>query len=95
VFRIGGGVTAPKLLKKVEPEYSEEARKAKFQGTVVLRVIVDAEGNPRDIEVSRPLGLGLDEKAIEAVMKWRFSPGYKDGKAVAVRATVEVNFRLL
>jgi protein TonB len=94
-YRIGGGVSAPTILFKVEPEYSEEARKAKFQGTVVLAVIVDEHGNPRDIRVQRPLGLGLDQKAVEAVEKWRFSPGKKDGKPVAVQAVIEVNFRLL
>ena len=95
VYRIGGGVSAPALIFKVEPEYSEEARKAKFQGTVVLYVVVDEKGQPRELKVVRPLGLGLDEKAIEAVQKWRFKPGVKDGKPVAVAATVEVNFRLL
>jgi TonB family protein len=95
VYRIGGGVSAPTLLFKVEPEYSEEARKAKFQGTVVLYVVVDEKGMPQQLRVLRPLGLGLDEKAIEAVQKWRFKPGVKDGKAVAVAATIEVNFRLL
>lgn len=95
VYRIGGGVSAPALVFKVEPEYSEEARKAKFQGTVVLYVVVDEKGMPRDLKVVRPLGLGLDEKAIEAVTKWRFKPGFKDGKPVAVAATIEVNFRLL
>lgn len=94
-FRVGGGVSAPSVLFKVEPEYSEEARKAKFQGTVVLAIVVDPSGKARDIRVIRPLGLGLDEKAIEAVMKWRFKPGLKDGAAVPVQATVEVNFRLL
>jgi protein TonB len=95
VYRIGGGVSPPSLVYKVEPEYSEEARKAKFQGTVVLYVVVDEKGNPRDLKVVRPLGLGLDEKAIEAVQKWRFKPGFLGGKAVAVAATIEVNFRLL
>ena len=94
-YRIGGGVSAPGILFRVEPEYSEEARKAKFQGAVVLALIVDEKGNPREIRVVRPLGLGLDQKAIEAVEKWRFRPGLKDGKPVAVQATIEVNFRLL
>ncbi len=80
---------------KVEPEYSEEARKAKFQGTVLLFVVVDEKGNPRDIKILRPLGLGLDQKAVEAVEKWKFSPGKKDGKPVPVQAQIEVNFRLL
>ncbi len=95
VFRVGGGVSTPIPIYKVEPEYSEEARKAKFQGTVVLQIVIDERGNPTNFKVVRPLGLGLDEKAIEAVQKWRFRPGMKEGKAVAVLATVEVNFRLL
>lgn len=94
-YRIGGGVSQPTVIFKVEPEYSEEARKAKFQGTVILFVVVDEHGNPRDLRVIRPLGLGLDQKAIEAVEKWKFRPGTKDGKAVPVQATIEVNFRLL
>jgi len=95
VFKVGGGVSAPALLYKVEPEYSEEARKAKYQGTVVLYVEVDPSGRAQNPRVVRSLGLGLDEKAIEAVKKWKFKPGYKDGKPVTVSATIEVNFRLL
>jgi TonB family protein len=95
VFKVGGGVTAPTLLYKVEPEYSEEARKAKYQGTVVLYVEVDPSGRAVNPKVIRSLGLGLDEKAIEAVRKWKFKPGYKDGRPVTVIATIEVNFRLL
>ncbi len=95
VFRVGGGVTSPVPVYKIEPEYSEEARKAKYQGTVVLSVIIDPTGKPTNLKVLRPLGLGLDEKAIEAVQKWRFRPGTKEGKPVAVYATIEVNFRLL
>jgi periplasmic protein TonB len=94
-FRIGGGVSAPSVLSKVEPEYSEEARKAKWQGTVVLSVTVDELGRPKNIRVLRSLGLGLDQKAIEAVSQWRFKPGLKDGKPVPVMASIEVNFRLL
>ena len=95
VYRVGGGVTAPTLLVKVEPEYSEEARKAKYQGTVVLYVQVDASGKAVNMRVLHSLGLGLDEKAMEAVRKWKFKPGLKDGKAVTVEAQIEVNFRLL
>ena len=94
-YRIGGGVSAPSVLSKVEPEYSEEARKAKWQGTVVLALVVDDQGRPQNLKVLRSLGLGLDQKAIEAVEKWRFKPGMKDGKPVPVMATIEVNFRLL
>ncbi len=95
VFRAGGGVTAPVLTYKVEPEYSEEARKAKYQGTVLLYIEVNERGLPQNPRVIRAMGMGLDEKAIEAVMKWRFQPGRKDGKPVTVMAQVEVNFRLL
>jgi protein TonB len=95
VFRVGGGVSAPSLIYKVEPEYSEEARKAKYQGVVVLYVEVDPSGRAENLRVLHSMGLGLDEKAIDAVRKWRFRPGYKDGKPVTVGAIVEVNFRLL
>ena len=95
VFRIGGGVSPPRLTYKVEPEYSEEARKAKYQGTVVLAIQVWPDGRAHNIRVVRSLGLGLDEKAIQAVQEWKFVPGKKDGIPVKVRANVEVNFRLL
>jgi periplasmic protein TonB len=94
VFHVGGGVSAPKLTYSPDPEYSEEARKAKFQGTCVLWVVVGPDGKPRDIRVARTLGLGLDEKALEAVKSWRFEPARKDGKPVAVSINVEVDFRL-
>ena len=95
VYRIGGGVSAPVKLFTPEPEYSEEARKAKFQGVVLLSIVILPDGTTSNIRVIRPLGLGLDEKAIEAVQKWRFRPSMKDGKPVPVTANVEVNFRLL
>jgi protein TonB len=95
VYRAGGGVTPPAVIFKVDPEYSEEARKAKYSGTVMLAVIVDTDGHARDIHVVKSLGMGLDEKAIEAVEKWKFKPGMTGGQAVNVRATIEVNFRLL
>ncbi len=94
-YRIGGGVTQPTLISKIEPEYSEEARKAKWQGTVELQIVVDEHGNPKEMRVTRALGLGLDQRAMEAVAKWKFKPGLKDGKPVPVIATVQVNFRLL
>jgi periplasmic protein TonB len=94
VFRVGGGVSAPRPLSTPDPEYSEEARKAKYQGTCVLWLIVGPDGKPRDIRVSRTLGLGLDEKAIEAVRKWTFEPAMKDGRPVAVQINVEVRFSL-
>jgi TonB family protein len=94
VFRVGGGVSAPKALYAPDPEYSEEARKAKYQGVCVLKLVVGPDGHPRDISVSRSLGLGLDEKAMEAVRNWKFEPALKDGKPVAVAINVEVQFRL-
>lgn len=94
-YRIGGGVSQPQLVHKEEPEYSEEARKAKWQGTVQLEIVVDEHGMPKDLRVKRALGLGLDQKAMEAVAKWRFTPGMKDGKPVPVIAVIDVSFRLL
>jgi len=93
-FRVGNGVSAPRALDTPDPEYSEEARKAKYQGVVVLWLVVGPDGRPRDIRVSRPLGMGLDQKAVEAVQRWRFEPAMKDGRPVAVQINVEVNFRL-
>ena len=94
VFRVGGGVSAPKAIYAPDPEYSEEARKAKYQGQCVLSLIVGPDGKPRDVKVARSLGLGLDEKAIEAVNQWKFEPAQKDGKPVSVQISVEVSFRL-
>ena len=94
-FRVGNGVTAPRLVDRVETEYSEEARVAKYQGTVVVAVTVDTDGTVQDMRVVRSLGLGLDEKALQAISQWKFTPGAKDGQPVPVMATIEVNFRLI
>jgi TonB family protein len=93
-YQVGGGITAPTLLRKVDPEYAEPARKAKLEGSVTLKAIVDAEGNARDISVVSGLGMGLDEKAIEAVRRWKFKPGLKDGKPVNTWASFQLNFVL-
>ena len=95
IHGFAGQSVAPVLLYKVEPEFSEEARKAKVQGTVMLYAEVDTNGRLRNIKVTRGLGLGLDEKALEAVKQWRFRPGLRDGKPVVEAAAIEVNFRLL
>lgn len=93
-FRPGRGVTAPRVIYQTDPEFSEEARKAKYQGTCVLGLVVDANGRPTNIRVINALGMGLDEKAIESVRNWRFEPGQKDGHPVAVEIAVEVDFHL-
>jgi periplasmic protein TonB len=90
-----GSVTQPVLLWKIEPEYTDEARRAKIQGTVVLRIEVDTRGQAQNITVNQSLGLGLDERAIEAVRRWRFRPGYRNGKPWTTAALVQVSFRLL
>ena len=93
-YHVGGGVSAPKVIYRVDPEFSDEARKNKYQGTVLLKVIIGVDGKTHDIKVLRALGMGLDEKAVEAARLWRFEPGQKDGKAVPVEVNMEVNFRL-
>ncbi len=95
VYRPGGDVSNPIPISRPEPEYSEEARKAKWGGTVLLSLVIDQNGKPQDIHVIKPLGLGLDEKAIEAVTQWSFKPGMKSGVPVSVQAQIEVTFRPL
>jgi len=94
VFRVGGGVSAPRPVYDPDPDYSDEARRAKFQGSVVLWIVVGPDGKTHDIRVARTLGMGLDEKAIEAVREWKFEPAMLDGHPVAVQINVEVRFRL-
>ena len=93
-YSVGGGVSAPIPIYQPEPAYSEEARKAKYQGTVVLWIVVDASGAVTDCRVVKPLGLGLDEKAVETVRTWKFKPALKNSTPVPVRVMVEVSFRL-
>jgi len=94
-YRPGGGVTNPVPINHPEPEYSDEARRAKREGDVLVSLVVDEHGRPSKVTVVRPLGLGLDEKAMEAVSHWTFKPGMKDGKPVPVMAQVHITFRLL
>ncbi len=94
VYRVGGGVSPPRATYSPDPQYSELARQAKYQGTVVLFVIVGSDGRSHDIRVQRSLGLGLDEEAIRAVARWEFDPARKNGEPVAVMVNVEINFRL-
>ncbi len=93
-MHVGGGVAAPKVLFAPDPEFSEEARKAKFSGNVEVYLIVDEKGNPTRIRVARGVGMGLDEKAIEAVRQYKFKPATKDGKPVAVDLYIDVNFQI-
>ena len=95
LFRVGPGVTPPKVKYRIEPEYSREALNAGVQGTVVFEVVVGVTGRLASISEISPLGFGLDERAQEAIEKWAFEPGRKDGKPVNILATIEVNFRLL
>ncbi len=94
IFRVGGGVSAPSIIHKVDPQYSEEARKARYQGTVVLEAIVQKDGSVQIVRVVRSLGFGLDEKAIEALRQWKFSPAKQNGVPVPVALNIEVNFNL-
>ena len=91
---IGGAVSAPVLIHEVEAEFSDEARRAKYQGVVLVSFIVDTQGIPQNPRVERPLGMGLDEKAVEAIRQYKFKPAMKNGKPVAVKMAIEVNFRL-
>ena len=94
VYRPGNGVKAPVLIFAPLPEFSDEARRSKYQGVCMIVVVVDAQGIPRNPVVVQPLGEGLDQKALEAILRYRFKPGMKDGHPVATRITIEVNFRL-
>jgi TonB family protein len=94
VFNVGGGVSEPVLLTQIQPEYSDDGRKARIQGTVELLIIVTADGTVKFDNVRKNLGYGLDQKAIDAVKKWKFAPGKKDGKPVATYVSVLVNFSL-
>jgi len=94
IFHVGGGVSPPHTIYAPEPEFSEEARKAKYQGVCTLGLIVGTDGRPSNIRVLSSLGMGLDEKAIEAVKNWKFEPAMKDGHPVRVEIAVEVDFHL-
>jgi TonB family protein len=92
VFHLGPGIVPPFVVAKAKPAYTDEALLAKLEGSVLLSLVVGADGQPRDIQVARPLGLGLDEKAVENVKEWQFKPGTKNGTPVAVLVNVEVFF---
>jgi TonB family protein len=87
-------VSAPRAINSPPPEYSEEARRARYEGSAIVWLVVDTAGSPHDLQIQRPLGLGLDEKAVERLRTWTFEPGKKDGQPVPVKINVEVSFRL-
>jgi bla regulator protein blaR1 len=94
IYHIGGDVSAPELIFAPDPQYSEEAKRAKYQGVCVLSFVVDTEGHPQRVQVVRHLGKGLDQKAVEAVEQYRFKPAMLHGEPVAVQVNIKVNFRL-
>jgi TonB family protein len=94
IYHVGGGVSNPTLIFAPDPEFSDEARRAKYQGVCVVGLIVDSTGNPQHVHIVRPLGMGLDEKAMEAVRQYKFKPAQFKGKNVAVEVNIEVNFRI-
>lgn len=93
VYRAGKGVTPPTVISKVDPQESEEARIARISATIMVSAIVGTDGNVRDIEVTKPAGLGLDEIATQTVGAWRFKPGVKDGIRVPVMVDIQFDFR--
>jgi TonB family protein len=93
IEKVGGRVSAPRLVYAPDPEYSAEALDAKYEGFCVLSVVVGSDGLPRDIKIVQELGHGLDEKAVEAVKEWKFEPAMKDGQPVAVQTYVQVQFQ--
>ena len=94
LYHVGGDVSAPQLVFAPDPQYSEKARQAKYQGVCVISTIVDAQGKPTRVQVVRHLGMGLDKKAVEAVKQYKFKPAMRLGNPVAVQANIEVNFQL-
>jgi bla regulator protein blaR1 len=94
IYHIGGDVTAPELVFAPDPEFTEKARRAKYQGACVITTVIDAQGNPTQVLVVRHLGMGLDKKAVEAVKQYKFKPAMRLGNPVAVKVNIEVNFRL-
>jgi len=93
-YHVGGNVKPPKLIHYVNPEFSKEARKAKLSGDVEIHLVVDEDGNPTHVQVAKSLGMGLDEKAVEAVRQYKFSPATLDGKPVKVEIYIDVKFSL-
>lgn len=94
LMSVGGGVSAPQVIHSVEPEFTEDARRANYQGNVSIRLIVDSQGNPQDVRLASHLGMGLEEKAIEAVRQYKFKPAMYQGHPVSVQIVIDVDFHL-
>jgi TonB family protein len=94
IMSVGAGVSAPQLINRVQPEFTDEARQAKYTGVVEISLIVDGNGNPENIQIVRHLGMGLDQKAVDAVKQYKFRPAVYQGHPVPVRLVVDVDFRL-
>ncbi|MGA8041496.1 MAG: energy transducer TonB, partial [Terracidiphilus sp.] len=94
LMSVGGGVSAPQVIHSVEPEFTEDARRANYQGSVSIRLIVDSQGSPQDVRLESHLGMGLEEKAIEAVKQYKFRPAIYQGHAVSVQIVINVAFHL-
>ena len=93
-LRVGGDVKAPIAINRVEPQYTEVARKARIEGMVIIEAIIDRNGNVTDVRILKPLPLGLGDAALEAVKRWKFQPGTLNGQPVPVIYNLTVNFRL-
>lgn len=95
LMSVGGGVSAPQVIRSVRPEFTDQARAANFQGKVMLQLIVDAQGNPQNIRIVHPLGMGLDQMAVEALRQYKFQPAMYQGHPVAVQIVIDVDFHLM
>ena len=93
IYKIGGDITVPHVIDKVDPQYPEDAQSDKIQGTVILHCVIGSDGMAHDITVVKSLDPGLDRNAAQAVLQWHFAPATLNGERVAVEATIEVNFR--
>jgi TonB family protein len=94
LMSVGGGVSAPVVIHSVQPEFTDDARRANYQGSVSIKLIVDSQGNPQDVRLASHLGMGLEEKAIEAVRQYKFKPAMYQGHAVSVQIVIDVDFHL-
>jgi TonB family protein len=94
VYSVGGDVTGPAVIRQIEPRHTDAARRAKLQGTVHLKLVVDSNGVARDIVVTQGIDSGLEANTLQALRQWRFRPATRNARPVAVRANIDVNFRL-